>query len=204
MPPDSSTPTGTSATMRRTTAVRSESISASCQTSLITRRGRVAAEVRRPVDRVGAGAVGLDHANRRRRQLAHSRVHRARGRYDRMEAHVVVQCVPVDLRVDVTGVEQRPHGGSESQPTRRLGQIQRLEEPNARNGLGGPCPAARSYVALAILNDVRSAHGSYYQQDPHPGKVLDVVMLVFPGGQERPDGYYVTISALSAPHPEPA
>ena len=34
MPPDSSTPTGTSATMRRATAVRRASISASCQSRI--------------------------------------------------------------------------------------------------------------------------------------------------------------------------
>ena len=133
-PPESSTPTGTSATIRRRTASRSASRMASRQSRGAHPGVLGPADVLGPpVDALAAGAVRLDRADGGRRQLADPGQDRARRRHHRVERHVVVQRDRVDRGVDAAAGQQRGQRRGEAQPPGVLGQVQRLD---ARAGRG--------------------------------------------------------------------
>jgi hypothetical protein len=79
-PPDSSTPTGTSATMRRRTALRRPSRTMSRQSSALRARSSADFSNRLPPCHVGETAIRLEGPHRRCRQLAHAVQDGARAR----------------------------------------------------------------------------------------------------------------------------
>ena len=134
-PPDSSTPTGTSATIRRRTASRSASRVASRQSRAFIPAYSGGARVRAASRRARSWCRPADGADGGRRQLAHAGQDGPRRRHHRVERHVVVQRDRVERGVDVAGGQQRGQRGGEAQPARRLGQVQRLDaQPVAGQG----------------------------------------------------------------------
>ena len=96
-----------------------------------------------PVGRVVPAAVGVDPADRRRRQLAHARQDRVRRGHDRMPAHVMVQRHPVDRGIDAARRQQRGQGGGEAQARAVLGVVERLDPETVAHQ---PQPPAVAFV----------------------------------------------------------
>ena len=86
-----------------------------------------AGEVGLPVDLRGPRAVGLDHHQRGRRQLADAAQDRPWRRHDRMEGHVVVQRDLVDPGVDVSAGQQGGQRRREPDPVGVLADVERFD-----------------------------------------------------------------------------
>ena len=96
---------------------------------------RIPTKVGVPVDGVGVRTVWLDHPHRCRGQLAHAAVNGARRRHHRVECHVVVQRLAIQIGVHAAGFEQCTYRRCEPQSARRGCQIQRLDtQPVTRHG----------------------------------------------------------------------
>ena len=86
-----------------------------------------ARELKLPIDIVLDPAVGLDDAERRRRQLAHAFEDRVRRRHHRVERHVVGKPDRIDARVHVARRDERRQGGGEAQALAVLHVVERLD-----------------------------------------------------------------------------
>ena len=158
--PDSSTPTGTSATIRRSTAVRSASSTASAQ-SLLVPVGVLgaAAEVRRASSARSrcspSGSTVIDR--RRRRACARpSRIVRGAGT-TACQLKVVVQRDRIDLGVDAAAGQQRRQRRGEAQRVADAGEVQRLDpEPVARQHQPAAARARRSRTRTSRRSARRS------------------------------------------------
>ena len=142
-PPDSSTPTGTSATIRRSTAVAQSVQHRVGPVARVQSAASAAAEARAPVGLGAPRAVGLDHHHRRRRQLPDALQDRVR-RAARPRASSGSGEAPRD-RARCRSPPPASSAGSVEAKRRRavdLGQVQRLD---ARAGRApGPGAGARA------------------------------------------------------------
>ena len=149
MPPESSTPTGTSATMRRSHRDAQRVEHGALPVALASsprgsRRGTPA-----PVDGPRGAAVRMDDAHGRGRQLPHAGQDGPRSRHDRVEAHVVVQRHRIDRGVHVAGGEQCRQRRGEPQPARRLERYSGLMPSRSRPSTSRPL--SRSSTAKANM-----------------------------------------------------